>query len=73
VPPEKTVLEVIEEAGVLLLSSCREGTCGTCETQVMEGEVDHRDSILTPDEQAANTVMYPCVSRSACPRLVLEL
>ena len=73
VPPEKSVLEVIEEAGVLLLSSCREGTCGTCETQVMEGEVDHRDSILTPDEQAANTVMYPCVSRAACPRLVLEL
>ena len=73
VPPERSVLDVIEEAGVLLLSSCREGTCGTCETPVMEGEVDHRDSILTPDEQAANTVMYPCVSRSACPRLVLEL
>ncbi|MDH6181551.1 ferredoxin-NADP reductase [Microbacteriaceae bacterium SG_E_30_P1] len=73
VPPERSVLDVIEEAGVLVLSSCREGTCGTCETPVMEGEVDHRDSILTPDEQAANTVMYPCVSRAACPRLLLEL
>jgi ferredoxin-NADP reductase len=73
VPPERSVLEVVEEAGVLVLSSCKEGTCGTCETRVMAGEVDHRDSILTPDEQDANDVMYICVSRSAGPRLTLEL
>ncbi|NEM91444.1 PDR/VanB family oxidoreductase [Galbitalea soli] len=73
VPPERSILEVVEEAGVLVLSSCREGTCGTCETVVLEGEVDHRDSILSPQEQAAMDVMYICVSRAACPRLVLEL
>ncbi len=73
VPPSRSILEVAEEAGALVLSSCREGTCGTCETVVLEGEVDHRDSILTPDEQEANDVMYVCVSRSACPRLVLDL
>jgi ferredoxin-NADP reductase len=73
VPPDRSILDVVEEAGVLVLSSCREGTCGTCETRVMEGVVDHRDSILTPDEQAANDVMYICVSRSAGPRLTLEL
>ena len=73
VPPDRSILEVVEEAGVFILSSCREGTCGTCETPVLEGEVDHRDSILTPLEQEQNTVMYICVSRAACPRLVLEL
>lgn len=73
VPPERSVLEVIEEQGVLVLSSCTEGTCGTCETPVLEGEVDHRDSILTPRERARNDVMFVCVSRAACPRLVLEL
>jgi ferredoxin-NADP reductase len=73
VPPGRSILEVVEEAGVFILSSCREGTCGTCETEVIEGEIDHRDSILTPDEQATNRVMYPCVSRAACSRLVLEL
>jgi ferredoxin-NADP reductase len=73
VPPERSVLEVIEEAGVLVLSSCTEGTCGTCETPVLEGEVDHRDSILTPSERARNDVMFVCVSRAACPRLVLDL
>ncbi len=73
VPPSRSILDVVEEAGVLVLSSCREGTCGTCETRVMAGAIDHRDSILTADEQDAQDVMYICVSRSAGPRLTLEL
>jgi ferredoxin-NADP reductase len=73
VPPERSILDLAEEAGAFVLSSCREGTCGTCETVVLEGEVDHRDSILTPEEQAENSVMYVCVSRAAGPRLVLDL
>jgi ferredoxin-NADP reductase len=73
VPSEKSVLQVVEEAGIEVLSSCQEGTCGTCETAVLAGEVDHRDSLLTPDEQAANDTMFICVSRAACPKLVLEL
>lgn len=73
VPPDKSVLQVVEDAGISVLSSCTEGTCGTCETTVMSGEVDHRDSLLTPAEQAANDTMFICVSRAACPKLVLEL
>jgi ferredoxin-NADP reductase len=73
VPPEKSVLQVVEDAGIGVLSSCTEGTCGTCETTVLAGEVDHRDSLLTPAEQAANDTMFICVSRAACPKLVLEL
>jgi ferredoxin-NADP reductase len=73
VPPERSVLQVVEDAGISVLSSCTEGTCGTCETTVLAGEVDHRDSLLTPAEQAANDTMFICVSRAACPKLVLEL
>ncbi|NEK57122.1 oxidoreductase [Geodermatophilus sabuli] len=73
VPPDRSVLDVVEDAGIAVLSSCQEGTCGTCETPVLAGEVDHRDSLLTPAEQAANDTMFICVSRAACPRLVLEL
>jgi len=73
VTPEQSVLAALEAAGVDVLSSCQEGTCGTCETAVLAGEVDHRDSLLTPDEQAANDTMFVCVSRAAGPRLVLEL
>jgi ferredoxin-NADP reductase len=73
VPPDKTILEVVEEAGIPVLSSCQEGTCGTCETPVLEGQVDHRDSLLTAEEQEANDTMFICVSRAACPKLVLDL
>lgn len=73
VPPDRSILEVVEEEGVFVLSSCHEGTCGTCETPVLEGALDHRDSILTPQERARGDVMFICVSRAACPRLVLDL
>jgi len=73
VSPDESILEVAKAAGVDVLSSCEEGTCGTCETRVLEGAVDHRDSLLTPEERAANDTMFICVSRAACPRLVLDL
>lgn len=73
VPPELSVLEVLEAEGVPVLSSCRDGTCGTCETAVRAGDVDHRDSLLTAAERAANDTMFVCVSRAACAKLVLEL
>jgi ferredoxin len=73
VPPDKSILQVVEEAGIAVLSSCQEGTCGTCETGVLAGAVDHRDSLLTPEEQAADDTMFICVSRAAGPKLVLEL
>ena len=73
VPVDRSILEVVEEEGVFVLSSCHEGTCGTCETPVLAGEIDHRDSILTPQERARGDVMFICVSRAACPRLVLDL
>ncbi|WP_433508201.1 PDR/VanB family oxidoreductase [Pseudonocardia halophobica] len=73
VPADRSILEVVEEAGVGILSSCREGTCGTCETGVLGGVADHRDSVLTAEEQAANDAMMICVSRSCSARLVLDL
>lgn len=73
VSPDQTLAEAIEAAGVDLPTSCREGTCGTCETVVLAGEPDHRDSCLTPEEQESNEIMMPCCSRSRSARLVLDL
>ncbi|MGW4116003.1 PDR/VanB family oxidoreductase [Actinosynnema sp. NPDC004786] len=73
VPEGASILDAVEAAGVAVLSSCREGTCGTCETVVLEGFPDHRDSVLNDDERAAGDVMMICVSRSRGPRLVLDL
>ncbi|GLZ12732.1 ferredoxin [Actinomadura sp. NBRC 104425] len=73
VPPGKSILQVVEEAGVQVLSSCREGTCGTCETEVLGGEPDHRDSVLTDEERRSGEIMMICVSRARGARLTLDL
>lgn len=73
VPADRSILEVVDEAGIYVLSNCEEGTCGTCQTTVLEGLPDHRDSILDEDERAAGDTMMICVSRSRSPRLVLDL
>ncbi|GHH43144.1 PDR/VanB family oxidoreductase [Lentzea cavernae] len=73
VPSGKSVLDVLEEQRVSVLWSCREGTCGTCETTVLNGTPDHRDSVLTDEEQECGDVMMVCVSRSRSTRLVLDL
>jgi ferredoxin-NADP reductase len=72
-PQEQSILSAVEEAGIGVLSSCQEGTCGTCETPVLEGIPDHRDSVLDEDARQANDCMMICVSRACTPRLVLEL
>ena len=73
VPAHRSALDVLTEAGVGVLSSCTEGTCGTCETGVLGGQVDHRDSLLSADEQRANDVMFVCVSRAQAQDAVLVL
>jgi ferredoxin-NADP reductase len=73
VPPDKSVLQAIRDAGVSVLASCLEGVCGTCETEVVDGDVDHRDSVLNEEERAANEYMMVCVSRCRSARLTLNL
>lgn len=73
VPQDASVLETVRAAGIEVLYSCTEGTCGTCETDVLDGVPDHRDSLLTADERAAGQTMMICVSRCRGERLVLDL
>jgi ferredoxin len=73
VPAGKSVLEALESEGLDPPNSCREGICGTCETKVLEGLPEHRDSLLSDDERAANDTMMICVGRSLSDRLVLDL
>lgn len=73
VPAGVSVLDTVRAAGVEVLYSCTEGTCGTCETDVLEGTPDHRDSVLGDDERACGETMMICVSRCRGERLVLDL
>ncbi len=73
VPKDQTVAQALAAAGVDIMLSCEQGVCGTCLTRVLEGVPDHKDSYLTPEEQAANDQFTPCCSRSKTPQLVLDL
>jgi tetrachlorobenzoquinone reductase len=73
VAPDKSLLEALNDAGIPLPCSCQQGICGTCEVRVLGGEPDHRDSILSSAERAANETMMACVSRARSSRLVLDI
>jgi ferredoxin len=73
VQPDQSILKVLQDAGVDVPFSCSEGICGTCLTKVKEGEPDHWDMYLTPEEQEKGDCMMVCISRSKSPRLVLDL
>jgi ferredoxin-NADP reductase len=73
IPVGRSVLTVLEENGLPVEGSCREGVCGTCQTRVLAGRPDHRDDILTDTERETGDRMYICVSRCAGKRLVLDV
>ncbi|HEX4093202.1 MAG TPA: PDR/VanB family oxidoreductase [Trebonia sp.] len=73
VPAGVSVLDAVRARIPGVMSSCEQGICSSCETAVLAGVPDHRDSVLTAKEQAANDYMMICVSRALTPRLVLDL
>ncbi|GCE36941.1 Flavodoxin reductases (ferredoxin-NADPH reductases) family 1; Vanillate O-demethylase oxidoreductase [Rhodococcus wratislaviensis] len=70
---DQSILDVARAAGIPAPFSCSEGTCGTCETNIVSGLADHRDSVLSPAEQEENSTLMICISRAACPKITLDL
>lgn len=73
VAPGQTIIEALEEAGLDVMYDCQRGDCGICQTDVISGEPDHRDVVLSDAEKASGKVMQICVSRAKSARLVLDL
>jgi vanillate O-demethylase ferredoxin subunit len=73
IPPGCTVTQALAKAGIDVPVSCEQGICGTCITRVLEGEPDHRDLYLSPEEQARNDHFLPCCSRAKSRLLVVDL
>ncbi|CAB3774334.1 Phenoxybenzoate dioxygenase subunit beta [Paraburkholderia humisilvae] len=72
IPAEKTILEVLEEAGIAAPHLCRKGICGACQVQVVAGAPDHRDSVLSEHDKKKGEAMLICCSRSKSERLVID-
>lgn len=73
VPPQRSILDVLLDAGIDAPFSCGEGFCGSCRTAVIEGQPVHRDTVLDAAERAQGDTMMICCSRSRGPKLVLDL
>jgi len=69
----QTILDTLLDHQIDVPFSCRQGVCGACETRVLKGIPDHRDSLLSPDEKAANNTMMICCSGSKSAELVLDI
>ncbi|WP_158080782.1 PDR/VanB family oxidoreductase [Pelomonas sp. KK5] len=69
----QTIIQALSAAGCEVMTSCEQGVCGTCLTQVLEGTPDHRDAYLSKAEREAGKQIMPCVSRSKTALLVLDL
>ncbi|MGB4075134.1 PDR/VanB family oxidoreductase [Pseudomonas sp.] len=69
-----SILQAIEKTNAAQVEClCREGVCGTCETHILDGEVEHCDQYLSAEEKAAQQTLMICVSRARGARLVLDL
>ncbi|GBU19429.1 MULTISPECIES: PDR/VanB family oxidoreductase [Methylobacterium] len=73
VPETQSLLEALETAGIEAPCLCRGGACGVCLTGVVDGEIEHRDHVLTEEERAGGRLMATCVSRARSDVLVLDL
>jgi phthalate 4,5-dioxygenase reductase subunit len=71
VDAEQTLLEALRANGCNVRSSCESGTCGSCRTGLISGDVEHRDMVLL-DEERESQIMV-CVSRARSGQLVLDL
>lgn len=74
VPADRSLLDVLTEAGIDTLSDCCKGECGLCAMDVIsvQGQVDHRDVFLSPEEQHDNRRLCACVSRVSGGGVVLD-
>ncbi len=70
---DQTLLEALQAAGFDVPRDCDEGLCGACEVAVVEGEIDHRDKVLSKSERATNQRMLACCSRALGAKVVLAL
>jgi len=69
----QSIVEALALAGLKVCVSCKQGICGSCLTDVLEGEPDHRDSYLTEEEKADGDQILLCCSRAKGARLIIDL
>jgi ferredoxin-NADP reductase len=71
VPADKSIVDVLREHDVFIETSCTQGYCGTCLTRYLDGEPEHRDTVLDDDDR--KDFVLVCCARARTPTLELDL
>ena len=62
VPSEQYILDIAEEAGIRLPSSCRQGECSACVAKLISGEVDQNEQKFLRSSELAAGYAVTCVT-----------
>jgi ferredoxin-NADP reductase len=71
IPADRTPTDVLQEAGVQIDVKCSDGICGVCKCQIVSGDVEHRDFVLSNKQRESSLIL--CQSRAADPNGILEI
>ena len=71
IPADRSIVEVLRDNGFDIETDCEDGYCGTCITRYLDGEPEHRDTVLGEDERKRYAMI--CCARARSPMLVLDL
>ena len=71
VPAGQPILDVLRKHGHHVPYSCASGSCGSCRTGLISGDVDHRDFVLQDGEKSSQIMV--CVSRGRGGEIVIDL
>ncbi|MCF6322016.1 MAG: 2Fe-2S iron-sulfur cluster-binding protein [Rhizobiaceae bacterium] len=71
VPADKSATDVLAENGVEVLVKCSDGLCGVCKCELVNGEVEHRDFVLSNAQREKSIIL--CQSRAKDENGIVEV
>jgi len=71
VPSEQTATDALQAAGIAIDVKCSDGLCGVCRCGLLDGQVEHRDFVLSAKQREHSVIL--CQSRAATPGGAIEI
>ena len=71
IPADRVATDVLLEHGIKVDVKCSDGICGVCKCGLIDGDVEHRDFVLSKAQRRDNVIL--CQSRAAAEGGVIEV
>ena len=73
VPADMAATVALKQAGITVDVKCSDGLCGVCSTAYLEGEVEHRDYVLSRSQRASRVILCCSRAKDANGTIVIDL